>query len=60
MAVIFQRKAVKTKKKEGKELERDSREFPNFSEMISDAGMTLLPGRTPFLYNVLYNESGFS
>lgn len=61
MAVVFQRKAVNKRKKKGKELERDSHEFPSFSEMISDAGMALFPGKGyPFPYNALYNESGFS
>lgn len=48
VAVVFQRKAVNKRKKKGKELERDSHEFPSFSEMISDAGMALFPGYTPF------------
>ena len=60
MAIIFQRKAVKRKKKKAKEYERDSCEFPSFSEMIPDAGMALFPGHTPFPYNALYNESAFS
>lgn len=53
MAVTFQRKAEKKKK-------RYSNELPSFSKMTSGAGMDLFPGQSPFPYNVLHNESGFS
>lgn len=40
MVQIFQKKAIKRKKKE-EDLEMNSSLFPGFTKMISDAGMTL-------------------
>lgn len=41
MVQIFQKKAIKKKKKKEEDLEMNSSEFPGFTKMISDAGMTL-------------------